>query len=293
MEVFMAFVGNVANFAWEGAQAAQRAGNWLLDGPKNVLSNVDPLSDVLKLVQRVNEILGGPLKQIAEAFSRVTECLNARNFIGRISDIISGRLDVLKELSKIAYLFGDVASTAKWLSSINVLGSWVKDSTAQIATWGKEFNLLKGIGDVSCVTGALLSIADTVRQILKEVATGGYIQEGRLKLGLLLDHVLAVAYDTTKVAAAVLSNIPGVHVLFTTVSLAIGSSLSLAKFFKKTYWVEDNNGPREGGEGLGAAGIDSDDEGDDDLPGDIDAVAPLRINREPAAPAEQVEQGHN
>jgi hypothetical protein len=251
----MCVLGNVANGALEAARIAQASGNWLVDGPKNVLANVEPLSDVMKLVQRINDIFKPfveimPLRQIAEAFSHITDFVNARNFVGRISDLVSGKAgwdkpfsenfpDLLKIASKCAYLIGDFASTAKWLSMINILGAWVKDSTAQIVTWGKEFNILKGVGDVACITGALLNMADTVRLIVKEAVRDGYFKDNKLKLGLLVDHVLDVAYDTSKVAAAVLSNIPGVHIIFAMISLAIGSTLSLAKFFKKTYCIEE------------------------------------------------------
>ncbi len=250
----MTVVGNAANVAWETSRTAQTVGNWLLDGPKNVLANVDPLSDFLKLINRVNDIFKPfveifPLKQIAEHVSQITEFISARTFISRLSDIVSGKAgwekpfsehfpNLLRIASKCMYLIGDFASTARWLSTINVLDSWVKDSTAQFVTWGKPFNLLKGIGDVSCVTAALLNMADTVRQIVQEAARGGYFEKNRLKLSLLVDHVLEVASDTAKIAAAVLSNIPGVHVIFTAISLAIGSTLSLAKYFKKTYWIE-------------------------------------------------------
>lgn len=253
----MAVVGNVANGAWEASVVAQNVGNWLLDGPKNVFANVDPLSDLLKLIQRINDIFKPiveifPLKQIAEGVSHVTDFIGARKFIDRISDLVSGRAawdkpfsdhfpNLLKVASKCVYLIGDFASTAKWLSTVNILGSWVKDSTAQIVTWGKEFNLLKGIGDVSCITGSLLNMADTVRQIVTEAARGGYFEQNKLRLSLLVDHVLDVAFDTAKIAAAVLSNIPGVHFVFTAISLAIGSTISLTKYFKKTYWVEPSH----------------------------------------------------
>jgi hypothetical protein len=248
----MAMIGCAAEALKTGAKVGQHVSEWLFDGPKNVFGNIDPLSDLLKLIQRINEIAKPyiellPLQHIANAVSKITDFVNARNWIGRISDIASGRAawdhpfgvnfpDILKVASKCAYLIGDFAATAKWLSSIEILGAWVKDSTAQLVTWGKEFNILKGIGDVSCVTGALLNIADTVRLIVKETLDGGYLRNGRLQFGLLLDHVLDVAYDDTKVAASVLSNIPGVPIVFTLVSLAVGSTLSLGKFFKKTYW---------------------------------------------------------
>jgi hypothetical protein len=254
MEVFMAVVGNVANCAWEATRVAQHVGNWLVDGPKNVFSNIDPLTDLLKLVQRINDIFKPiadfpPLKQIADSFSHITDFVNARNFIGRISDIVTGKAgwdkpfsknfpDLLKIASKCAYLIGDFAATAKWLSSIHILGAWVKDSTAQMRTWGKEFNILKGIGDVACVTGSLLNFADTVRLIVQESMRDGYFKSGQLKLSLLADHVVEIACDTAKIAAAVLSNIPGVNIIFTMISLAVASTLSLGKFFKKTYCIE-------------------------------------------------------
>ena len=253
--VDMAVVGMAGEALGEALRVAQHAANWAVDGPKNVFAKVDPLSDLLKLVQRISEITKQfveilPLQHVARAFSKITDFINARNFIGRISDIVSGAAawrnpfaegipDFLKVGSKLAYLFGDFAATAKWLSSIEVLGSWVKDSTAQLVSWGKEFNILKGIGDVSCITGALLNIADSVRLIVRELEANRFFRGGRFNVGLVVDHFFDVAYDVTKIAGAILSNIPGVHVMFTLVSLTVGSTLSLGKFFKKTYWVED------------------------------------------------------
>ena len=135
----MAVIGNGATCVFEAARAVQCASNWVIDGPKNVFANVDPLSDLMKLIQRINDIFKPyleliPLQQISECFSHITDFVNARNFIGRISDIVSGKSglwdkpftddfpDLLKLASKCAYLIGDFAQTAKWLSSINVLG---------------------------------------------------------------------------------------------------------------------------------------------------------------------------
>jgi hypothetical protein len=235
-------------------KVAQNVGNWLVDGPKNVCANIDPLTDVMKLVQRINDIFKPfftffPLQQISSCFANITEFVGARSFFGRISDLVSGKAawekplsdnvpNFLRIASKCAYLIGDFASTAKWLCSIQILGAWVKDSTAQIVSWGKEFNILKGICDVSCVTGALLNMTDTVRLIIDEFKHDAYIKQGRLNVSLVVDHVLDVASDVVKIGAAVLSNIPGVNIIFTLVSLSIGSILSLGKFFKKTYWIE-------------------------------------------------------
>ena len=143
--------------------------------------------------------------------------------------------NLLKIASKCAYLVGDIASTARWLSSIHILGAWVKNSTAQLVTWGKEFNVLKGIGDVSCITGALLDIADTIRQMVYEAAHMELFTSARHRMSVFAGRVLDLAYDITKVAAAVFYNIPGVPILLTTVSLALGNILSLTKFFVKKH----------------------------------------------------------
>jgi hypothetical protein len=218
--------------------------NWLVDGPRNVVANVDALSDSLKLAQRINEIFKPfidlfPLRQMCKAFSAITDFVSARKCIDRIGDILSGSRalipNLLKIASKCAYLVGDIASTARWLSSIHILGAWVKNSTAQLVTWGKEFNVLKGIGDVSCITGALLDIADTIRQMVYEAAHMELFTSARHRMSVFAGRVLDLAYDITKVAAAVFYNIPGVPILLTTVSLALGNILSLTKFFVKKH----------------------------------------------------------
>jgi hypothetical protein len=250
----MAVAENVTGGFWECTKTAQNIGSWIVEGPKHLFSDVDATADLLMLVQRVHSIFEPfiqimPLKRIAEAVTSITDFVSARSFIGGIHDIISGKAawekpfsvhfpDVLKVASKLVFLVGNCMDLASWLSSFHVLGEWVKSSTAQIVTWGKEFNILQGIGDVTCITGALLNIADTIRLILQEALTDGYFKNGSLKLSVLTDHLIDIAYDISSIAASVLSNIPGVPVVMTTVSLAVGSTLSLGRFFKGIYWKE-------------------------------------------------------
>lgn len=250
----MSLIENAKGGSWEVTTIAQHIGSWLVDGPKRLFADVDATADLLKLVSRIQKIFEPiiqmlPLKRISEACVAITDFVNARNFIGGLHDLISGKAawenpfslrcpDLLKVASKLSFLVGDLASLAHWLSSIHLLGEWVNSATAQIVTWGKEFNLIGGIGDFSCITGALLSISDTVRMIVKEFLTDGYFKEGRMKWSLLTDHLIDVAYDISGIASTVLSNIPGVPAVLGMISMAVGSSLSLSRFFKKEYWKE-------------------------------------------------------
>jgi hypothetical protein len=232
---------------WNWIAEAQKVGEWLVEGPKRLFADVDATTDFLKLVQRINSIFAAfveilPLKRIADGVTSVIDLVDARNIVGCISDLISGKAawknpfsdtfpDLLKVASKLVFLIGDTVSLSSWLSSVHVLGEWVKSSTAQIVTWGKEFNVARGIGDACCVIGSMLNIADTIRLSIRELTTDGYIKDGVLKWRLLRDHLIDVAYDITCIAASVLSNIPGVPAVMATASLAIGSTLSLGRFF--------------------------------------------------------------
>jgi hypothetical protein len=250
----MAVVEGGAGDFWEITRMAQNVGSWLAEGPKRLLSDVDATSDFLKLVRRVNDIFRPifqmlTLQSIANGMAAFTDFVDARSFIGTISDLISGKAawekplsahfpNVFKVASKLAFLVGDLGVMASWLSSVHVLGAWVKSSTAQIVSWGKEFNILDGIGDVSCITGSLLSLADTMRIVLQEVLTGGYFENGCLKLSLLTDRFIDIASDISNIAASILVNIPGVPSVMSLVALAVGSTLSLGRFFKQIDWNE-------------------------------------------------------
>lgn len=234
-------------------EVVQHAASWLIDGPRQIFQDVDATADLLRLAQRVQAIFAPiirilPLQRIAEGVRAITDFVNARNFVGGIYDIVTGNAawekpfsehvpNLLKVASKLVFLIGDFGSLAEWLSSIRVLGAWVKDSTARLVTWGKEFNILGGIGDVTCAVGSLLSLGETIRLIVQEAITERYFKEGIFKTGLLTDHLLDIAYDVSGIAASILSNIPGVPAVLSLVSLAVGSTASLGRFFKKTYWI--------------------------------------------------------
>lgn len=309
----MACTGVAAECFRTGVRGLQTVSNWITDGPAKIFANVDPLNDTLHLTQRVYEIAKKVLKwpvqffaPISKAISQITDFVGARNFIGRISDIVSGKAawekpiaegvpNFLKVMSKIAYLFTDFTSTVKWLVNIHVLGKWVTETTSQLTSWGKEFQLLKGIGDVSRITGALLNIVDTVRLIAKEIMSRGYFIQGRFNGSLVIDHLLDLACDVTKVAASVLSNIPGVKEVYSLVSLAVGSAASLAKFFKKSYWSEkdlppippeggssscDGSGSSESSPAVIRAGEEPDTE--EELPSDFDEQVRAEMERKKA-----------
>lgn len=237
---------------WAVPRMAQNICSWLTDGPRHIFADVDATGDLLKLIHRVHSIVDPivqilPLKRIAEAVTAITDFVNARNLISGLYDLVSGAAawekpfsanvpNLLKVASKAMFLIGDIGSLAEWLSSIQVLGEWVKKSTAQIVTWGKPFQVLAGIGDFSCITGSLFNLADTIRLMVRESMTDGYIKNGRLKVSALVDRVIDVASDISAIAASVLSNIPGVPAVMSMISLAVGSTIALGKFFKKIYW---------------------------------------------------------
>lgn len=241
----MAIIGNISEGIRVSAMVA-------VDAATRLFANVDPLNDLLKLVQKINKIIEEkwneilPLKQISIAVAQITDFVGARNFVGRLFDILSGRAawahpfcdgypDFLKVMSKCIYLVGDMTSIARWLSNIHILGKWVTESTAQLVSWGKEFKILKGVGDVSCITGAVLNFFDTVRLVCQEICTTGYMREGTWNFCLMFDHLLDVASDIAKIASAVLSNIPAVGEACVAGVAVFGSLLSLGKFFKNEY----------------------------------------------------------
>ena len=101
---------------------------------------------------------------------------------------------------------------------------------------GKTFIVLDGVSDVSFIAGGLFGIADSLRLIAMEAMDGSYWVNGRWSPSRCIDRCLDVAMDVCSVAASVLNNIPGVSVLFVFGSSAIGSLVSLGKFYKKEYW---------------------------------------------------------
>lgn len=248
----MSFVDFVSHAVRTGAVCAQHSAVWLLDGPKRVLNDVKATTDALKLAQKVNEIAvvvfdNQAFQSVARAFSSVTDFFGARNIIGAVYDLMSGKAawdnpidaktpNYWSVLSKVAFTVGDLGTTVKWLSNVNLLGPWVRNCTAQIGTWGREFNLLKGIGDVSCVTGTALDLCDLRRQIRDEFAAGGYFRGGRFQLLTATKHALSLVSDITKIAGPILSNIPGVNIMYSTVAATIGTASSLGKFFAEQYW---------------------------------------------------------
>jgi hypothetical protein len=239
---------------WGVAYGIQNMFSWLLDGPRQLLNDSDATTDLLKLVQRVNGVFDQiielvPLKLFVEGVTAITEFANVRSIVSGLHDLFTGKAawetpfcsnfpDLLKVASKMAFVVGDMASVATWLSSLHILGDWVRSSTAQIASWGKKFNVMQGIGDASCITGCLLNIADTVRLILKENLTEGHFKTEKMRWRALADHVVEIASDVSGIAAAILSNIPGVPAVLAIISLAIGSTFSLGRFFMKIYWKE-------------------------------------------------------
>ena len=239
---------------WGFTSGIQNVFSWLLDGPRHILSDSEATTDFLKLVQRVNGIFAHivelvPLKLFVDGVTAITEFANVRTIVSGLHDLFTGKAawdtpfsshfpDVLRVASKMAFVVGDMTNVASWLSSLHILSDWVKSSTAQVVSWGKKFNLMQGIGDVSCITGSSLSIADTVRLILKENLTEGYFKTEKMRWRALADHVVDIASDISSIAAAILSNIPGVPAVLSLISLAIGSTLSIGRFFMKIYWKE-------------------------------------------------------
>lgn len=251
----MAVVEGVNREVWGLPRVVHDVGLWLIDGPRHIFDDIDATSDLLSLVQRVEAIFEpvlqiAPVKCLAEAVTAITDFVAARDIVGSLHDLLSGVAawespfsqsfpNLLQVASRVAFLVGDIGAVVGWLSSIHVLGEWTKTATAQIVTWGKPFPILDGVGDVSCITGSLLNIADTVRLIVKEFVVERSWSGGRLTMGRLLDHGIDIAYDISGIAASVFANIPGVPAMLATISLAVGSTLSLGKFFKELYWKED------------------------------------------------------
>jgi hypothetical protein len=233
------------------SEMASRAAFWATDVPKQVFADVSAMSDALKIVQRIND-LARPLieldnlRLLSDAVSHVTNFIGARLFIGRIADIVAtstGRDPItpthpnILRLARLSIqLVGDVCLAVKWLASIHVLDQWIMNATARIGSWAHEFNVMRGIVDLTYTAGNMIGLADTARMSIFAMKNGHYrTHAGHLNAGLLASHALDVAAYITKITATVLLNIPTLNVVFGTVALGIGSSLELGKFFNRTY----------------------------------------------------------
>ena len=237
-------------------------GVWLTDGPKRVFNNVGAMSDALKLTQRVSEIAKAilsfnPIENVTKMLGHVCEFIGARNIVGRVADLVSfkdawanplcGGVNFFWVGNKVSSLIGDISSTVKWLASIDVFGSalssQIRNTTGQFLSWGNPFNILKGIGDFSCVTSSLFDLADIARQAIHEMFDGGkYMVDGQFKAKTAGSHVFGTVWNIAKIAGCVLSNIPGVQMVYCAVAGTVGAVTSLGKFYVKEY-LKDPEGP--------------------------------------------------
>jgi hypothetical protein len=227
---------------------------WLTDGPKRVFSNVNPMSDALRLTQRVSEIAKAifsysPIEYVAKALGNITDFIGARSIIGRVADLVSPQGAWSNPFwigNKFSSLIGDISSTVKWMASINVFGeslsSAIRNATGQFVSWGNPFNLLKGVGDFSCITSSLFDIADIARKAFDEFHNGGYLQDGAFKAKTAGSHFCGMVWFVAKVSGCILSNIPGVHVVCSAVAGAVGALSSLGKFYVEQYLKDPNGG---------------------------------------------------
>jgi hypothetical protein len=253
VQVAQQIAGNVIQGLAQGGQAVQQGLIWLTDGPKRVFSNVNPMSDALKLFQRINDIVkaifaSSPIDQVSKAFGHVTDFIGARGIVGRVADLVSFRgawevplfngPNFLWVGNKVASLFGDIGSTVKWMASLNVFGSalsaQIKGATGQFC-FGNAFNLLKGVGDFSCITSSLFDLADIARQAIDRIQQGTYFRDGAFMAKTAWCHAFTAASDVARVAGCVLSNIPGVHMVYSAIAGGIGSFTSLGKFYVEQY----------------------------------------------------------
>ena len=235
-----------------GAQEVREALIWLSDGPKRVFNDVNAMSDALKLTQKVSEIAKAvfsfsPIEQAAKALGNVTEFVSARGIIGKIADLVSfkgawdapmdGKPNFLWIANKVTGLVGDVSSTVKWLASVNVFGealsAQIRGATLHIGS--QTFSVLKGAGDVSCITSSLVDMADIARQAITNLRYGRYVRNGSLMVKTVGCHALGFVGDIVKVAGCVLSNIPGVNLVWGAIAGSVGSLLSLGKFYVQQY----------------------------------------------------------
>ena len=230
---------------------------WLTDGPKRVFSNVNPMSDALKLTQRVSDIAKAifsysPIEYVAKALGHVTDFIGARSIIGRVADLVTCKDAWTKPLfdgpnflwigNKFASLIGDISSTVKWMASINVFGESlsgaIRNATGQFVSWGNPFNLLKGVGDFSCITSSLFDIVDIARQAIGELRSDGYLRNGAFMAKTAGNHFFGMVWNVAKVSGCILSNIPGVHMVCSAVAGAIGALSSLGKFYVDQYLMD-------------------------------------------------------
>jgi hypothetical protein len=230
------------------------AAKWFTDAAKEVFKDVGPLSDVLKLTQNVSTIaqaifLSSPLAQASKTLANITDFISARGFTSRVADLVSvgtNRRDgevvwphPLWVANKVVGLIGDITSSVRWLTSISAFGQAlsekIRDLTVQIGS-SRTFNVLKGVGDISCITSSALDIADVARQAVENFHGGhGYVRNGHLMMKTIGEHALSVAGDIAKIAMCILANVPGVKPLFIAVAGSVGAISSLAKFLVSKY----------------------------------------------------------
>jgi hypothetical protein len=237
---------------WGTAKAVQNAVAWVTDAPSQILQDVDATNDLLKLAQAIQDITDKffrivPLKTFSEGVAAIVEFVHARSIFRRIHVLASGKLawkdplsaqvpNLLKISSEISFLVMDVCSLIRWCSSIGLIDRGIKEAAVRITLLADEVNLLGGLGDAACVTGSLLSVADTVRGVVREIMTDKYVRKGHVKVGIVVDHILDVANDVSSIAAIILANVPGIPPLAVLVPVVCESSLSLSRFIKKRYW---------------------------------------------------------
>ena len=236
------------------AETVQAAVVWLTDGPKRIFNDIDATGDLLRLTKNVQKVASVfakvfPLDLIASGLSSVVSFLDARHIFCSVHDLVSGDAarenplgphtpNILNVAKTVCTLVQDVTSSLGWLVSIKLLGEWVTKSTAKFALWGKPIVILDGVCDVASSAGSLFSIADSLRLIAKESMEGVYWRNGRCSPSRLIDRCLDVAMDVCSIASSVLNNIPGISIVYMCVSSAVGSMISLGKFFKKQYLDE-------------------------------------------------------
>jgi hypothetical protein len=226
----------------------------LLDGPMRLFSDFSATAEMLRLIQNVQKITqifvkNVPLERIADGVSGIVGFIDARDIIPCTHDLVSGAAaqkdplgpnmpNILNVARTVCTLVQDAMSVTRWLVSIKVLGEWITKSTARIALWGRSFVVFDGICDTAAIVGAIFGIADSARLIASESQQGGYWSKGKYTPSRLVGRCLDIANNICTIASSVLSNIPGVPLVYACVSSAIGSIVSLGKFFKEQYLDE-------------------------------------------------------
>ena len=227
-----------------GVQGAAAQPPIWLDFPKRVFDNTGAMSSLLKIVQRINDLVvaiwsSSPIAGVAKAFKTFTDIVSARNIFGRTADLsMSRNHSTLWGLSKAASYVGDMALTTGWLAGFNVFGDstskMILDTTLNIGS--RSITVLKGAVSAACVSGAVLDVADVAQETFREIQSHTFTNpDGTFRAKTMGERVFSVLGDIARISFVFLGVFGG-GLLCTAAFGIAAETASLAKFYIHNYW---------------------------------------------------------